>query len=96
MELRTKEICKKQGLTIAELAEVVGITRANMSNIVNNKTTPSLPTLERIASALNVPITELFEQFHNDTIGVVRHKSETYIINSIQDIEDLIMKIKNQ
>lgn len=61
MELRIKEVLKEQGVTNIFLADKVGITRPNMSNIVNGKTKPSLETLEKIADALNVPITELFE-----------------------------------
>lgn len=62
MNLRIKEVLKNQnGMTTALLADKVGITRANMSRIVNGKTTPSIPTLEKIASALEVNITELFE-----------------------------------
>lgn len=62
MELRIKEILKDQGITNISLADQVGITRPNMSNIVNGKTKPSLDTLERIADVLNVPFTDLFEQ----------------------------------
>lgn len=69
MELRIKEILKDQGITNISLADQVGITRPNMSNIVNGKTKPSLDTLERIASALNVHISELFEKdMPNDNI----------------------------
>ena len=70
MNLRIKEELKNQnGMTTALLAEKVGITRANMSNIVNGKTTPSIPTLEKIASALEVSITDLFEQPAIDIIN---------------------------
>ncbi len=62
MELRIKEILKEQGITNISLADQVGITRPNMSNIVNGKTKPSLDTLERIAVILGVPFTDLFEQ----------------------------------
>lgn len=62
MELRIKEVLKSQEMTTATLADNVGITRANMSNIVNGKTTPSLPTLQKIADALGVSIVELFAQ----------------------------------
>lgn len=68
MQLRIKEVLKSKAVTTASLAESVGITRANMSNIVNDKTMPSLQTLEKIAAALNVPILELFEQPKSDVI----------------------------
>lgn len=62
MELKIKEVLKSKGMKVSSLAESVGITRANMSNIVNGKSMPSLETLEKIASALELDITALFEQ----------------------------------
>lgn len=59
--LRIKEVLKEKGKTIQLLSDEVGITYANMNNIVNEKSTPSLPTLQKIAEALQVPIVELFE-----------------------------------
>ena len=69
MELRIKEVLKDKGFTGVWLASKIGITRPNMSNIVSGKSKPSLDTLERIADALNVPITELFEQPSTDIIN---------------------------
>ncbi|MDH6343336.1 transcriptional regulator with XRE-family HTH domain [Parabacteroides sp. PFB2-12] len=69
MELRIKEILKKKGATAVWLAGEIGITQPNMSNIVSGKSKPSLDTLENIATALNVPIAELFEQTAQDVIS---------------------------
>ena len=69
MELRIKEVLKEKGLTGVWLASQVGITRPNMSNMVSGKSKPSLDTLERIASALNVPVTELFDQPAADIVN---------------------------
>ena len=60
MQLRIKEVSKSQGVSITKLAELVGITQPNMSNIANGKTSPSLDLLERIAAALGVEVSELF------------------------------------
>lgn len=60
MQLRIKEVSKSKGVSITKLAELVGITQPNMSNIANGKTSPSLDLLERIAAALGVEIPELF------------------------------------
>lgn len=68
MTLRVKEVSKAQGVSITKLAELVGITQPNMSNIANGKTSPSLDLLERIASALEVNITELFAPKSNTII----------------------------
>ena len=70
MELRIKEVIKEKKFTVVALASAIGITQPNMSNIVNGKSTPSLETLEKIATALSVNITELFDQPKNNTTGI--------------------------
>lgn len=60
MTLRIKDVSKSKGVSITKLAELVGITQPNMSNIANGKTSPSLDLLERIACALGVSVPELF------------------------------------
>lgn len=62
MKLRIKEIAKEKKVSISALASMVGITQPNLSNIVNDKSKPSLETLEKIADALDVHITELFKK----------------------------------
>ena len=69
MELRIKETIKEKGKTAVWLASEIGIAQPSMSNIVNNKVAPSLETLDKIATALEVPITDLFEQPSNDYIN---------------------------
>ena len=69
MNLLIKEALKSNGKTAVWLAGEIGITQPNMSNIVSGKSNPSLDTLEKIATALNVPISELFEQPGNDVIN---------------------------
>lgn len=62
MGLRIKEILKEKGIQVTELATLIGITPQNLSKLINEKTKPSIDTYERIATALNVPFTDLFEQ----------------------------------
>lgn len=59
---RIKEIAKENGMTLLQLAEVVETTQPNISNIANNKGTPSIEMLQRIAQALDVHISDLFER----------------------------------
>lgn len=60
MDLRIKEIIKQKGMTITELADKMGINRVNLSNMINGN--PTVETLEKIATALHVPISDLFEK----------------------------------
>ena len=69
MELRLKEILKAQKVTVTSLAKAVKMAQPSMSNIVNGHTMPSVETLDKIAKALNVPFSDLFEQPQNDIIN---------------------------
>ena len=54
---RIKDIIKEKGYTITSLAEKLGIARESLSRMI---VSPSYPTLEKIASALDVPLWQLF------------------------------------
>jgi transcriptional regulator with XRE-family HTH domain len=96
MELRIREILESKDIKVSSLAETVGITRANMSNIVNGKSTPSLETLEKIANALEVDITELFAPSSSvGIIGVIRIRDTNYNINSVLDLSRLLDRIES-
>jgi transcriptional regulator with XRE-family HTH domain len=57
--LRT--IRNQQGLSMRALAELSGLNVNTLSMIENNKTSPSVSTLQRLAAALRVPITAFFK-----------------------------------
>ena len=48
------------GLNVGQLAERTGISKGMLSKIENAQTSPSLSTLERLAGALDLPVTSLF------------------------------------
>jgi transcriptional regulator with XRE-family HTH domain len=51
----------ERGLSIRSLAEQSGLNANTLSLIENSKTSPSVSTLQSLASALEVPITAFFE-----------------------------------
>lgn len=57
-----KQLRHQLGLKVCELAERAGISVALLSRIEHGMP-PSLHTLEQLANALNVPITQLFAQY---------------------------------
>ena len=65
--MRIKEVIKEKGLTVKEVAEKMGIQPPSLSRAINENTTVDM--LNKIAAALNVPITELFEQPATDVIN---------------------------
>ena len=68
IQLRIKEICKSQGITLNDLAERVGVSRVSLSGISTGKQKPSFDTLEKLAAALGVSVPELFAPQPTNTI----------------------------
>lgn len=87
MELRIKELIKEKGTTIQNIADVIGVNRVTLSNSINGN--PTLETLEKIANALSVPVTELFDTSSDEVVGAVRIGKDTHVINSKEDIKKL-------
>lgn len=93
MKLSVKEICKKKGLTIQDLADKMEMKRESLSRAINGN--PTLETLEKIASALDVDISELFTPSSGGIIGVIRIKDINYNINSVSDLSRLLDRIES-
>ncbi len=58
---RLRELRAERHLSIRALAEQSGLAVNTLSLIENNKTSPSVSTLQQISAALKVPITAFFE-----------------------------------
>ena len=92
MELRLKEILSERGLTLKEFSITSGISQSNLSNYINGNISPTLDTLKRMASNLNVELIELFKE-KDDIELYVKHEGVLYPI-SRQDILDIVKKKK--
>ena len=91
--MRIKEVCKEKGITVSQLAEKMGIKQESLSRAINGN--PTLETLERIANALEVDITELFAPSSSGgIIGVIRIRDTNYNINSVSDLRNLVNGIE--
>lgn len=94
MKLSVKEVCKEKGLTIQDLADKMEMKRESLSRAINGN--PTLETLERIANALEVDITELFvPSSSGGIIGVIRIRDTNYNINSVPDLSRLLDRIES-
>lgn len=58
-----REFRKGLGITVADLASATGLSVGMLSKIENGAISPSLTTLQSVARALGVPITDLFRRF---------------------------------
>ena len=88
MNLRVKEICKSKGLLMEDLAQKLGVTRITLTRNINGN--PTVETLEKIASALNVPVTELFEQNSGFT-ALIDNKGTLYKADNINELRGLLL-----
>ena len=58
-----RELRRRFNLSVADLAAAASISAGMLSKIENGQSSPSLATLQAVASALNVPMTTLFSTF---------------------------------
>lgn len=84
---RVKEICKSKGITLADLATRLDITASALSQMLNGAN-PTLSTLKKVAEALGVELTDIFER--EAPIGIISYKNKTYTIQSRDDIEAVL------
>lgn len=88
MKLRIKEICKEKGILQKELAEKIGVT--DIALRASLKGNPTIGTLEKVANALNVRVTELFEEPTNisgyiEIDGIIKKVTSKDDIQKIAD-----------
>lgn len=57
--MRIKEILKEKGITQQELADMLGVSHQSIKQTLNASSVTT-STLEKIATALNVPMWQLF------------------------------------
>ncbi len=62
VRLRVKEIAKQKGMSMGKLSRTADVSYRTIQRIYNEPDyLPTIPTLERIARVLNVPIGDLLE-----------------------------------
>lgn len=90
MDLRVKYLIKQKGMTMQQFAEILGVTRDTLTRNINRN--PTLETLERIANALGVDISELFVRNTPDSEvnGYVKVKGTLYEVHSFEDLRKLL------
>lgn len=90
MDLRVKYLIKQKGMTMQQFAEILGVTRDTLTRNINGN--PTLETLERIANALGVDVSELFVRNTPDSEvnGYVKVKGTLYEVHSFEDLRKLL------
>ena len=99
MQVRIKEIMVEKGVSSVSLADTIGVSKVTVSNLINNKTMPSVETLEKIASALVVPMWQLFASpievtDKSELTALIQYKENFYKADTIEELENIVAKIK--
>lgn len=81
---RVRELRKSAGLTQEQMAEIIGIEPPNISKMESGMHFPQPDKIERIALALNVEISDLFEFEHIQK----RQSLIKYINSEIENLSD--------
>lgn len=92
MDLRIKDIARDKGIMLKDLAILLGMASETLSRTINGN--PTVETLQKIADALNVHITELFQQPTKNTgvpevHGFLKVDNTIHEIKSIEDLKDI-------
>ena len=94
MELRVVEIAHSKGLTMADIAKQIGISRVNLSNSLNGN--PTLSRLTEVAKILDVEVSELFKPASNQrrVSGYLEYNDRIVKIDSIDAIKRFVADVE--
>lgn len=97
--MRIKELLKEKGITQQELSDILGVSYQSIKQTLN---APSVTTstLEKIATALNVPLWQLFASSDDvkgeELTALIHHKGEFYKATTIAELEKIVAEIKEK
>lgn len=97
-----KQIMLNQKVNIEILKDRIeatghSLSRNSISNILNGNNNPKIETLQLIAEALKVEVSEILKPSQLGRFelnGFVEHKGKIHRIESLQDIEKLLVEVK--
>ena len=86
MALKIREIAKSKGMTMAEIAEKLGINPITLSQSLNGN--PTLSRLTEVADVLGVDVSELFVQPRGkqDIHGCIFVDGDPVVVNSKEEL----------
>lgn len=87
--------CRKQGITMRQLAEKMQIAPESLSRAINGN--PQLSTIQSIAKNLNVEVATLFDSRldQSDLTAIVVFRGKTLVTDNVDSLLDFVSEIKN-
>ena len=89
--LRVRSICKMQGITLKELAERMEVSPEAVTRMLSENGNPTLTTLENIAKALKVEVSELFDSYSAEMLvrGYLEVGDRIHRINNFSELQEI-------
>ncbi|WP_417565232.1 helix-turn-helix domain-containing protein [Marinobacter sp.] len=87
-----KQLRKKQGLTLAELAEQTDSHVGNLSRIERSVARPSLDLLYRLSEALGFSITDIFSVAENQQLNPRQVALNAVFISLLEEDQKLLLE----
>lgn len=101
INLNLKELLREHGVMAKELADYLEITQVGMSNIINNKTIPSVGTLLKIAKFFNVKLSTLLGEEplrivddSKEFAAFIRYKGIHYTADTLEEFFKQVDELK--
>ena len=87
-------LCRKQGITMRQLAEKMQIAPESLSRAINGN--PQLSTIQSIATNLNVEVVDLFKTplDQSGLTAIVVFRGKTLVTDNIKSLIDFAFEIK--
>lgn len=95
---RIELLIKEKGFNMTSFAEKMNTTRQNLYAILKS---PSYPTLEKVAEALDVPMWQLFASPEevtgdNELTALIQHKKDFYKAVTIEELKKIVTEIEEK
>lgn len=85
---KVKELCTERGITIKQLAEKMKIAPESLSRAINGN--PQLSTIRKIADALGVSVTDLFDRSEDELQAIVFCAGKTYTATTKEELKEIV------
>ena len=96
MPLKIKDVAKSKGMTMAQVAEKLGINPITLSQSLNGN--PTLSRLTEVADALGVDVSELFVQPRGEQVihGCIFVDGDAVVVNSKEELLKLAQSLETE
>ena len=85
---KVKELCAERGMTIKQLAEKMKIAPESLSRAINGN--PQLSTIRKIAEALDVSVTDLFDCNEDELLAIVVYAGKTKTATTKAELKKIV------